>query len=133
MVETINDRIKKIRLKLGLSQVKFCREIFLSPGHYAGIELYNREVNNRVIKLISVIYNVKEEYLKTGKEPMFAKIPDLKLQKMIGIFQELPDEYKDYILHQIDQVKKLRLKTEKSIKKGNNPAKLRLQGGCIKK
>jgi transcriptional regulator with XRE-family HTH domain len=116
MAETINDRIKKVRLALGLSQVKFCREIFLSPGHYAGIELYNREVNKRIIKLISVIYNVREEYLKTGKEPIFSKVPDLKLQKMVGIFQELPDEYKDYILQQIDQLKKLRIKTEKNKK-----------------
>jgi len=113
MAETINDRIKKIRLVLGLSQVKFCKEIFLSPGHYAGIELNNREVNKRIIKLISVIYNVREEYLKTGKEPVFSKVPDLKLQKMIGIFQELPDEYKDYLLQQIDQLKKLRMKTER--------------------
>ena len=113
MAETINDRIRKIRLELGLSQAKFCKEIFLSPGHYAGIELYNREVNKRIIRLVSVIYNVSEEYLKTGKEPMFSKVPDLKLQKMIGIFQELPDEYKDYVLQQIDQLKKLRSKTEK--------------------
>ena len=109
----MNDRIKKVRLELGLSQVKFCKEIFLSPGHYAGIELNNREVNKRIIKLISVIYNVREEYLKTGKEPIFSKVPDLKLQKMVNIFQELPDEYKDFILQQIDQIKKLRQKTEK--------------------
>jgi transcriptional regulator with XRE-family HTH domain len=113
MAETINDRIKKIRQELGLSQVKFCKEIFLSPGHYAGIELNNREVNRRIIKLVSVIYNAREDYLKTGKEPMFSKMPDLKLQKMISIFQELPDEYKDYILQQIDQLKKLRLRAEK--------------------
>jgi transcriptional regulator with XRE-family HTH domain len=117
MVETVNDRIKNIRLELGLSQVKFCKEIFLSPGHYAGIELNNREVNRRIIKLVSVIYNVREEYLKAGKEPMFSRLPDLKLQKMIGIFQELPDEYKDYILLQIEQLKRLRLKTEKRIEK----------------
>ena len=116
MTETINDRIKKIRLELGLSQAKFCKEIFISPGHYAGIELYDREVNKRIIKLISVIYNVREEYLKIGKEPIFSNRPDLKMQKMIGIFQELPDEYKDYVLHQIELLKKLRLKTEKSIK-----------------
>ena len=113
MVETVNDRIKKVRMELGLSQVKFCREIFLSPGHYAGIELNNREVNKRIIKLVTVIYNVREEYLKTGKEPVFSKAPDLKLQKLIGIFQELPDEYKDCILQQIEQIKKLRQKTEK--------------------
>ena len=116
MTETINDRIKKIRLELGLSQIKFCREIFFSPGHYAGIELNDREVNQRIIKLVSVIYNVREEYLKTGKEPMFSKAPDLKLQKMIGIFQSLPDEYKDCVLHQIDQIKKLHIKSRKTAK-----------------
>ena len=113
MVETINDRIKKVRLELGLSQVKFCKEIFLTPGHYAGLELNNRKTNSRIIKLVSVIYNVREEYLKTGNEPMFSKTPDLKLQKILGIFQELPDEYKDYILQQIAELKKLRHKAEK--------------------
>ena len=113
MPESINDRVKKVRLELGLTQVQFSKEIFLTSGHYAGIELNNREVNQRMIKLVSVIYNVREEYLKTGKEPMFSKAPDLKLQKMISIFQELPDEYKDFILQQIDQLKKLRSKTEK--------------------
>jgi len=116
MAETINDRIKKVRLELGLSQAKFCKGIFLSPGHYAGIELYNREVNKRIIKLVSVIYNVREDYLETGREPIFSKEPDLKLQKMTGIFQELPDEYKDYVLQQIDLLKKLRLRTEKKQK-----------------
>jgi transcriptional regulator with XRE-family HTH domain len=112
MAESINDRIKKVRLKLGLSQTRFCREIYLTSGHYAGLELNYREANQRIVKLVSVIYNVREEYLLLGKEPMFSKAPDLKLQKMIRIFQELPDEYKDYVLQQIEQLKKLRLKTE---------------------
>jgi len=47
---------------------------------------------------------------------MFSKIPDVKLQKIIGVFQELPDEYKDYILQQIDLIKKLRQRTEKEKK-----------------
>ena len=53
---------------------------------------------------------------------MFAKTPDLKLQKMIGLFQEMPDEYKDYILQQISQLKKLRLNTEKKF-----PADMEIQ------
>ena len=111
MAETINDRIKKVRHELNLSQLKFSKEIFLTPGHYANLELNNRKVNRRIIKIVSVIYNVREEYLKTGTEPMFSKAPDLKLQRMVSIFQELPDEYKDYILQQIEQLKKLRQKT----------------------
>jgi transcriptional regulator with XRE-family HTH domain len=105
--ETVNDRIKRVRLECSLSQAKFCNAIFLTPGHYAGIELNQREVNQRIIKLVSVIYNVSEDYLKTGREPIFTHTPDPKLQRMIAIFQELPDECKDYVLQQIEQLKKL--------------------------
>jgi transcriptional regulator with XRE-family HTH domain len=114
--ETVNDRIKRVRLESGLSQAKFCKAIFLTPGHYAGIELNQRDVNQRVQKLVSVIYNVSEDFLKTGKEPMFTIAPDPKLQRMMAIFQELPDECKDYILQQIEQLKKLHSKIEQRTK-----------------
>jgi transcriptional regulator with XRE-family HTH domain len=113
--ETINDRIKRVRLECGLSQAKFCKAIFLTPGHYAGIELNQREVNQRIIKLVSVIYNVSEDYLKMGREPIFTQSPDPKLQRMTAIFQELPDEYKDFILQQIEQLKNLHKVVEKNL------------------
>jgi transcriptional regulator with XRE-family HTH domain len=112
--ETVNDRIKRVRLECGLSQAKFCKAIFLTPGHYAGIELNQREVNQRTIKLVAITYNVSEDYLKTGREPVFTQDPDPKLQRMISVFQELPDECKDYILQQIELLKKL----HKRIKEG---------------
>jgi DNA-binding transcriptional regulator YiaG len=40
----INDRIKQVRKALQMSQVQFCKGIFLTDGHYAGIELGNRRV-----------------------------------------------------------------------------------------
>jgi transcriptional regulator with XRE-family HTH domain len=109
--ETVNDRIKRVRQELKLSQKAFCKEILLSPGHYAEIELNNRAVNDRIIKLVSTIYQVNETYLRTGEGGIFDEIPDQKLQQLISIFQSLPEDYKDYILQQIEQLKKLHKKT----------------------
>jgi transcriptional regulator with XRE-family HTH domain len=109
--ETVNDRIKRVRQELNLSQKAFCKGIFFSPGHYAEIELNNRAVNERIIKLVSTIYHVNETYLRTGEGGIFDEIPDPKLQQMISIFQGLPEDYKDYILLQIEQLKKLHKKT----------------------
>jgi transcriptional regulator with XRE-family HTH domain len=109
--ETINDRLKRVRKELNLSQKTFCTGILLTPGHYAGIELNQRAVNDRIIKLITTIYHVNENFLRTGEGAVFDEIPDQKLQQLIRIFQGLPEDYKDYILQQIEQLKKLHNKT----------------------
>ncbi|MDO4317212.1 MAG: helix-turn-helix transcriptional regulator [Lachnospiraceae bacterium] len=57
-----NQRIKELRLKMGLSQAKFAKAISISNGYIAGIELGNRNVNDRLIKLISSAFNVREEW-----------------------------------------------------------------------
>ena len=63
---SINERIKELRHKLNLSQAKFAKAISISNGYIASIELGNRAVNDRIIKLICVTFNVQEEWLKTG-------------------------------------------------------------------
>jgi transcriptional regulator with XRE-family HTH domain len=110
-LETINDRLKRIRKELKMSQRAFCTGILLTPGHYAGIELNQRAVNERIIKLVSTIYHVNEQFLRTGEGDIFDEKPDQKLQQLIRIFQALPEDYKDYILLQIEQLKKLHTKT----------------------
>jgi transcriptional regulator with XRE-family HTH domain len=103
----VNERVKQIRQELNLTQLQFCEKIFLTGGHYSGIELGNRRVNDRTIKLISTIYGVNERFLRTGEGEMFDKTPDYKLTQVARIFQELPTDFQDYILQQIEGLKKL--------------------------
>lgn len=56
----IHERIREIRQALGLSQAKFAKDISISSGYVAGLELGNRKVNDRLIKLICAQYNVNE-------------------------------------------------------------------------
>jgi len=57
---SIHERIREIRQALGLSQAKFAKDISISSGYVAGLELGNRKVNDRMIKLICTQYNVNE-------------------------------------------------------------------------
>lgn len=99
---TINQRIKEIRQNLNLSQAKFANAISISNGYIASIELGNRNVNDRLIKLISATFNVNENWLKNGQGNMFNEQPNQTIKLAADTFKELRPEYQEYILKQID-------------------------------
>lgn|GEM_PF-996873 len=68
----INQRIRKIRTTLNITQAKFSEGAGISINALANIE-YNRvEVTEVVIKAICAVYNVNEIWLRTGTGKMFA-------------------------------------------------------------
>lgn len=70
---TINQRIRKVREATGLSQSRFSERISLSSGYYAAIELGNRNVNDRIIKLVCSEFHVSEAWLRLGYGEMLKK------------------------------------------------------------
>ena len=111
---TVNQRIKELRLKLGLSQAKFAKAISISNGYIAGLELGNRHVNDRLIKLICITFDVREDWLKTGTGSIFNEEPNQLADRAYSTFKALKPEYQDYVLKQIDQLLEIQSK-EKSI------------------
>jgi hypothetical protein len=64
-----------------------------------------RELNSRIIELISTKYNVNKDWLKTGKGEMFGgEPPDTELNQLIEIYKELDPLFKEYISLQIKQL-----------------------------
>lgn len=107
---TINQRIKELRLKLGLSQAKFAKAISISNGYIAGLELGNRHVNDRLVKLICITFNVREDWLKTGSGSMFNEEPNHLADQAYSTFKTLKPEYQEYVLKQIDQLLEIQSK-----------------------
>ena len=99
---TINERVRELRHELKLSQVKFAEAISASSGYLAGIEVWNRKVNDRIIRLICVTFNASDKWLRTGEGDMFNKSPSRMTELACATFQELKPEYQEYILKQID-------------------------------
>ena len=101
---SIHERIREIRQALGLSQAKFAKDISISSGYVAGLELGNRKVNDRMIKLICTQYNVNEAWLRDGTGEMFRSTSDSRLERIIALFQQLEPAFQDYVLEQTDRL-----------------------------
>ena len=113
---SVNQRIKQVRQALNISQAKFAKAISISNGYIAGIELENRNVNDRIIKLICITFNVNENWLRTGKGDMFNESTNQMAEIALSTFRELKPDYQNYVLKQIDHLLELQQKEkEKNI------------------
>ena len=101
---SIHERIREIRQALGLSQAKFAKDISISSGYVAGLELGNRKVNDRMINLICTQYTVNEAWLRDGTGEMFRSASDHRLECIIALFQQLELDFQDYVLEQTDRL-----------------------------
>ena len=101
---TVNERVKRIRIALKMSQAEFAKAIFLSNGYLADLENANRKVNDRIIHLISLTFGVNEAWLKDGTGNMFFTTPSEKLQRLTNLFNKLPPKFQDYVMIQIEQL-----------------------------
>ena len=90
---TIHQRLRFLRKTLKLPQAVFARDISISSGYLAGLELGNRRMNPRIIRLICSTYNVNPRWLETGEGEMFLKTPGDKLEKLTGIFKQQKGKY----------------------------------------
>jgi transcriptional regulator with XRE-family HTH domain len=114
MSVSANARLKVLRKTLNLSQKVFAKGIYISTSYYAEIELENRRVNDRIIELIATKYNVNKDWILTGEGEMFSKAPpDVKLEQLITIFNELNGLFQDYVLLQTKELLKIQNKPEK--------------------
>ena len=67
----MNERIKKVRLVLGLSQDEFGRRLGVTRGAVTNIELNKVAPKPLFVNLICREFNVSEEWLRTGNGDMF--------------------------------------------------------------
>lgn len=67
----MNERIKKLRQSLGLSQDEFGRRLGVTRGAVTNIELNKVDPKPLFVDLICREFNVSEEWLRTGEGEMF--------------------------------------------------------------
>jgi transcriptional regulator with XRE-family HTH domain len=100
-MKTISERIKEIRATLGFSQREFSKRIYIVQSFYGDIELGKKSANERIIQLISTQFNVNKEWIKTGEGEMFiAPPPDARRERLIEIYNQLPEWLQDCLIEQ---------------------------------
>jgi transcriptional regulator with XRE-family HTH domain len=129
MMDSIGERLKLLRRKLGLTQVKFAEKLGRSKRSIQEWESGRNEPSERVLRLIEQTFSVNPEWLRHGKGEMFTKpktvnIDELlealgimkpedkeKLKDLIVSYSELTPEEKELYYHEI-KAKVLRRKLE---------------------
>ena len=94
-------RLKEIRKHLKLSIREFSKEIYVSHSLYGQVEYGNREPTERLIQLISSRFNVSKKWITTGEGEMFSSPPpDIRLEKILEIYNTIDGMLKDCLLEQ---------------------------------
>ena len=97
----VHERLKLIRNHFKLSIREFSKHIYFSHSVYGQVEYGTREPNKRIIELICSKFNVNKEWISTGKGEMFkSEPPDIRLEKILEIYNTIDNTLKDCLLEQ---------------------------------
>ena len=100
-VSDVHSRLKEIRKHLKLSIREFSREIYVSHSLYGQVEFGRREPTDRLIQLISSRFNVSKKWIMKGEGEMFsAPPPDIRLEKILEIYNTIDGMLQDCLLEQ---------------------------------
>ena len=81
----LKDRIKALRERLGKSQDEFGKDIGLTRNYISLIENGQRNLSDQSINVLCSLYNVNEEWLRTGNGEMFVpETKDEQISKMLA-------------------------------------------------
>lgn len=101
----MNERIKAIRKKAGLTQSEFADRIKASRDKIASYETGRVIPTDTTLNLISKEFGVSYAWLKTGEGPMEDPVAELSaIDKLTETYQSLPDRLKSLVdaLYEMD-------------------------------
>jgi transcriptional regulator with XRE-family HTH domain len=70
----MNERLKKLRKALDLTQQEFADRLGISRGNIGSYEVGKSALSDAVISLICREFNVNEDWLRTGEGEMFIQM-----------------------------------------------------------
>lgn len=98
MIETVSDRIKRVRKSLNLTMDKFGNKIGITKASVSKLESGENNPSEQTLKLICREFNVDYFWLTEGFGDMFIDIPDTVIDEM-KITYDLSD-FEEQILRQ---------------------------------
>ena len=108
----VNERIRKLRKALDLTQIEFGKKIGVAQGHLTGIENGKKSVTEKTLKVICAVYGASENWMKNGAGEMFARAPREKIDRITQFFSELNKDYQNFVLNQMDALLELQYRRD---------------------
>ena len=110
----MNKRLIALRKALKMTQGEFAERLGLRGTSLSMVEQGRNGLTEQNIKLICMIFNVNEQWLRTGEGEMFGS-PSPYEKELLELYRQLPEETQDFIL---DMVRTLLKKHMEKAKKG---------------
>ncbi|WP_347708732.1 helix-turn-helix domain-containing protein [Clostridium botulinum] len=79
----LNERLKNLRESLNISQETLGEKINVTRSHISSIEKGKRSLTDRIIADICREFNVNEDWLRNGTEPMFIEPDTFSLDEYV--------------------------------------------------
>lgn len=89
----MNERIKSLRKKIGISQEVFAKKLGLTKNYISLVESGNRNLSEQSVRVLCREFNVNEEWLRTGTGEMF--LPTDRKSDIAKLTKQLLDEEDD--------------------------------------
>ena len=91
----------ELRTSLGLTQEEFAKKIRVSKGYITSLECSHRELNPRLIKLISDTFGASEQWLQSGKGTMITEPKTVSLDEVTALYSQLHPKLQKLVLEQL--------------------------------
>jgi len=101
---TVNERLALARKTLKLTQRELAEKISVTTGFIASMEIGDRKVNPRIMKLVSSIYNVSLQWLETGEGEMFYTNTEKEIEEIISLYKRLNPFFRKFIMRQLQDL-----------------------------
>lgn len=111
----MNDRIKKLRQALNLSQEEFGKRLGVTRGAITNIELNKVEPKPLFVDLICREFNASENWIRTGEGEMF--VEKTESEELAAFFGDLLKDEPDFRHRLISALSRLTLDEWKVLEK----------------
>jgi transcriptional regulator with XRE-family HTH domain len=97
-MDNLHERLKELRKKLYLSQGNFAERMGVKQSTWSNIEAGNNPCSDRYVRLVCLTFNVREEWLRTGRgEVLESALKPLPKSILGEDGKPLPSEVADLI------------------------------------
>ena len=84
-----------------MTQREFAEKISVATGFIASMEIGDRRVNPRIMKLVSSVFNINLHWLENGEGEMFYTDTEKEIEEIISLYKRLNPFFKKFIIRQL--------------------------------
>ena len=109
---TANERLAYARRKLQLTQAQFSSKICVSSGFLSSMEIGDRKINPRMLKIINLTTGISAKWLETGEGEMFwqetgqedGQDVDREIEEIVNLYRQLNPFFRGYFRRQLLEI-----------------------------